>query len=79
MRRANLKYALIDLHERYPTWSALRLASELGCGAPYVRKAASRAGLVLRSANAVPQSRKMKLLPVPIPALPEWNERIAAR
>jgi len=86
MRRRNLKYAVIKLHEANPDWTARQLANALGCGEPYIRQTAYRNKLCLKSAHAkskwpwdVKGVLPIKLLPVPIQALPEWCERIAAR
>jgi len=86
MKRRNLKYAVMRLHEMHPDWTARQISIALDCGQDYVRSTAYRNGIRLRSCNAsssrpwnVKSVLPLKLLPVPIPALPEWNERIAAR
>lgn len=88
VKRSNLKYSLLNLHEAHPDWTARKLAAALDCGQAYVRKTARRNGLCLRSGHIdkpIPLSVKsvllsqMKLLPVPVPGLHDWNQRIAAR
>jgi len=85
MRRRQLKYAVMALHEKNPTWTARQLSIALDCSQEYIRRTAYRNGLSLKSHSPSKQAWNvksvlpLKLLPVPIPALPECNERIAAR
>lgn len=41
------KHQVIALHREHPTWTARRIAFELGCGTGYVRATAQREGLTL--------------------------------
>lgn len=86
MKRRNLKYAVMRMHEANPDWTARQIANALYCGQEYVRKTAYRNDLCLRSSSAAssrPWNVKgvlpLKLLPVPVPGLDDWNERIASR
>ena len=46
------KHQVIDLHQRYPEWTARQIADELGCLPEYVNKTAYRNGLILPRVRA---------------------------
>lgn len=54
------KRQVIDLHQRYPEWTARQIADELGCLPEYVRKTAYRNGIQLPHAHTAATPEELR-------------------